>query len=141
MYAQRYGVPRPTSLQGDEQQRIQYTHMVNGRNLQQPGVSVPGVLPAGIDRGVRMMPGANGMGMMTGLARCAPVARPGFPRIGSPGMRNMVPSGNMLSSNGQGMQNSVNLHPGAVPGPGNTMLRPRDPMQMLRVCIPFHIVL
>lgn len=128
----RYGVPRPTSLQGDEQQRIQYTHVVNGRNLQQPGVSVPGVLPAGVDRGVRMMPGANGMGMMTGLTRCAPVSRPGFPRIGSPGMRNMVSSGNMLSSNGQGMQNSVNLHPGAVPGPGNAMLRPRDPMQMLR---------
>lgn len=130
--AQRYGVPRPTSLHGDEQQRIQYNHMLNGRNLQQPGVSVPGVFPAGVDRGVRMMSGANGMGVMTGLARCAPVARPGFPRLGSPGMLNMASPGNMLSSNGQAMQNSVNLHPGAVPGPGNTMLRPRDPMQMLR---------
>ncbi|XP_051224686.1 chromatin modification-related protein EAF1 B isoform X3 [Lolium perenne] len=121
--AQRYGVPRPTSLQGDEQQRIQYNHMLNGRNLQQPGVSVPGV---------RMMSGANGMGMMTGLARCAPVVRPGFTRLGSPGMLNMVSPGNMLSSNGQSMQNSENLRPGAVTGPGNTMPRPRDPMQMLR---------
>ncbi|CAM0881456.1 unnamed protein product [Alopecurus aequalis] len=130
--AQRYGVPRPTSLQGDEQQRIQYNHMLNSRNLQQPGVSVPGVLPTGVDRGIRMMSGANGMGMMTGLARCAPIVRPGFPRLGSPGMLNMVSPGNMLPSNGQAMQNSVNLHPGVVPGPGNTMLRPRDPMQMLR---------
>jgi hypothetical protein len=124
-------VPRPTSLQGDEQQRIQYNHMLNGRNLQQPGVSVPGV---------RMMSGANGMGMMTGLARCAPVVRPGFPRLGSPGMLNMVSPGNMLSSNGQSMQNSVNLRPGAVTGPGSTMPRPCDPMQMLRVCILFHTV-
>uniref|UniRef100_A0ACD5VRC9 Uncharacterized protein n=1 Tax=Avena sativa TaxID=4498 RepID=A0ACD5VRC9_AVESA len=130
--AQRYGVPRPTSLQGDEQQRIQYNHMLNGRNLQQPGVSIPGVLPAGVDRGVRVMSGANGMGMVTGIARCAPVARPGFPRLGSPGMLNMASPGNMLSSNGQAMQNSIILHPGAVPGPGNTMLGPRDPMQILR---------
>jgi hypothetical protein len=106
--------------------------MLNGRNFQQPGVSVPGV---------RMISGSNGMGMMTGLARCAPVARPGFPRLGSPGMLNMVSPGNMLSSNGHSMQNSVNVHPGVVTGSGNTMLRPRDKMQMLRVRILFHTVL
>ncbi|KAK8452987.1 hypothetical protein SEVIR_5G210200v4 [Setaria viridis] len=127
--AQRYGVPRPTLLQGDEQSRIHYSQMVNGRNLQQPGV--PGVLPSGVDRGARMMPPAHGAGIMTGLNRGTPT-RPGFPRVGSPGMANVVPHGNMSPNNGQGLQNTVNVHPGAIPGPGNTMLRPRDPMQMLR---------
>ncbi|KAG8051553.1 hypothetical protein GUJ93_ZPchr0001g32202, partial [Zizania palustris] len=125
--AQRYRMPRP-----DEQQRIQYNQMLNSRSIQQPGVSAPGALPAGVDRGVRMMPGAHGMGMMTGLNRGTPVARPGFPRIGSSGMLNMASPGNMLPNNGQGMQNIVNVHPGSIPGHGNTMLRPRDPMQMLR---------
>ncbi|OQU87040.1 hypothetical protein SORBI_3003G196300 [Sorghum bicolor] len=122
--AQRYGVPRPTSIQGDEQSRIHYNQMVNGRNLQQPGVPVPGVLPPGVDRGARMMPPAHGVGIMTGLNRGTPVTRPGFPRLGSPG--------NMSPNNGQGLKNTVNVHPGAIPGPGSTMLRPRDPMQMLR---------
>ncbi|CAN6173421.1 unnamed protein product [Urochloa humidicola] len=129
---QRYGVARPTSLQGDEQSRIHYSQMVNGRNLQQPGVPVPGVLPSGVDRGIRMMPPAHGVGMMTGLNRGTPVSRPGFARVGSPGMPNVVPHGNMSPNNGQGLQNTVNVHPGSIPGPGNAMLRPRDPMQMLR---------
>ncbi len=133
-------MPRPTSLQGDEQQRIQYNQMLNSRSLQQPGVPVPGA-PAGVDRGVRMMPGAHGMGVMTGLNRGTPVTRPPFPRLGSSGMLNMVSPGNMLPNNGQGMQNTVNVHPGTIPGHGNTMLRPRDPMQMLRVNISFHSVL
>ncbi|KAL6615442.1 hypothetical protein ACP70R_037712 [Stipagrostis hirtigluma subsp. patula] len=130
--AQRYGVPRTTSLLGDDQTRIQYNPMLNGRSLQQPGVSVPGVVPSGVDRGVRMMPGSHGMGVMTGLNRGPPVTRPGFPRLGSPGMLSVVSSGNMSPNNGQGMQNAVNVHPGAIAGPGNTILRPRDPMQMLR---------
>ncbi|CAL4985768.1 unnamed protein product [Urochloa decumbens] len=129
---QRYGVPRPTSLQGDEQSRIHYSQMVNGRNLQQPGVPVPGVLPSGVDRGIRMMPPAHGVGILTGLNRGTPVSRPGFARVGSPGMPNVVPHGNMSPNNGQGLQNTVNVHPGSIPGPGNAMLRPRDPMQMLR---------
>uniref|UniRef100_A0A0E0LRU8 Myb-like domain-containing protein n=1 Tax=Oryza punctata TaxID=4537 RepID=A0A0E0LRU8_ORYPU len=129
--SQRYGMPRPTSLQGDEQQRIQYNQMLSSRSLQQPGVPVPGA-PAGVDRGVRMISGAHGMGMMTGLNRGTPVTRPPFPRLGSSGMLNMVSPGNMLPNNGQGMQNTVNVHPGTIPGHGNTMLRPRDPMQMLR---------
>lgn len=112
--------------------------MVNGRNLQQPGIPVPGVLPSGVDRGARMMPSAHGVGIMTGLNRGAAVTRPGFPRLGSSGMANVSP-GNMSPNNGQGLQNTVNVHPGAIPGPGNTMLRPRDPMQMLRVSIQFHV--
>uniref|UniRef100_A0A0D9XV79 Myb-like domain-containing protein n=1 Tax=Leersia perrieri TaxID=77586 RepID=A0A0D9XV79_9ORYZ len=124
---QRYGIPRPTSLQGDEQQRIQYSQMLNSRSLQQP---VPGALPAGVDRGVRMMSGAHGMGMMTGINR-GTVTRPPFPRLSSSGMLNMVSPGSMLPNNGQSMQNTVNVHPGTIPGHGNTMLRPRDPMQML----------
>lgn len=130
--AQRYGVPRPTSLPGDEPSRIHYNQMVNGRNLQQPGVPVPGVLPSGVDRGARMMPPAHAVGVMTGLNRGTPVTRPGFPRLGSPGMANVVSPGNMSPTNGQGLQNTINVHPGAIPGPGNTMLRPRDPMQLLR---------
>jgi hypothetical protein len=125
-------VPRPTSIQGDEQSRIHYNNqMVNGRNLQQPGVPVPGVLPSGIDRGARMMPPTHGVGIMNGLNRGTPVTRPGFPRLGSPG--------NMSPNNGQGLKNTVNVHPGAIPGPGSTMLRPRDPMQMLRVSTQFDV--
>jgi len=126
--AQRYGVPRPTSLQGEDQSRIHYNQMVSGRNLQQPGVPVPGVLPSGVDRGARMMPPAHNVGMMTGLNRGTPVTRPGFARLGSPGMANAVSPGNMSPNNGQGLQNTINVHPGAIPGPGNTMLRPRDPI-------------
>ncbi|ONM40660.1 Chromatin modification-related protein EAF1 B [Zea mays] len=121
---QRYGVPRPTSIQGDEQSRIHYNQMVNGRNLQQPGVPVPGVLPSGVDRGARMMPPAHGVGIMAGLNRGTPITRPGFPRLGS--------LGNMSPTDGQGLKNTVNVHPGAILGPGSTMLRPRDPMQMFR---------
>ncbi|WVZ69973.1 hypothetical protein U9M48_018684 [Paspalum notatum var. saurae] len=129
---QRYGVPRPTSLHGDDQSRIHYNQMVSGRNLQQPGVPVPGVLPSGVDRGARMMSPAHSVGIMTGLNRGTPVTRPSFPRLGSPGMANAVSPGNMSPNNGQGLQNTINVHPGAIPGPGNTMLRPRDPMQLLR---------
>ncbi|KAL6881979.1 hypothetical protein ACP4OV_011451 [Aristida adscensionis] len=128
----RYGVPRTASLLDDDQTIIQYNPMLNGRNLQQPVASVPGVLPSGVDRGVRVMPGSHGMGMMTGLNRGPSVSRPGFPRVGSPGVLNMVSSGNMSPNNGDVMQNAVNVHPGAIAGPGNTLLRPRDPIQMLR---------
>lgn len=43
----------------------------------------------------------------------------------------MVLSGNVLPNSGQGVPNAVNVHPGAMSAPGNSMLRPRDPMQML----------
>ncbi|CAN6349991.1 unnamed protein product [Urochloa humidicola] len=129
--AQKYGVPRPT-LQGDEQPKIQFNHMVNGINLQQPGGSVSGAFPAGVDRVARMMPAAHGMGMVAGLNRGMPAARPGFPRINSAAMLNAVSSGNMLPNSGQGVPNAVSVHPGAISGPGNSILRSRDPMQKFR---------
>ncbi|OEL27980.1 Chromatin modification-related protein EAF1 A [Dichanthelium oligosanthes] len=140
--AQKYGVPRPT-LQGDEQPKIQFIQMVNGRNLQQPGGSVPGAFPAGVDRGARMMLATHGMGTVAGLNRGMPAARPGFPRINSPGMLNAVSSGNILPNSGQGVPNAVSVHPGAISGPGNSILRPRDPMQTLRVSsyFMFHMLI
>ncbi|KAF8726900.1 hypothetical protein HU200_019382 [Digitaria exilis] len=101
---QKYGVPRPT-LQGDEQ-KIQFNQMVNGRNLHQPGGSVPGAFPAGVDRGARIMPAAHGMGTVAGLNRGMPAGRPGFPRINSPAMLNAVSSGNMLTNSEQGVPNA-----------------------------------
>ncbi|KAG8086576.1 hypothetical protein GUJ93_ZPchr0010g7291 [Zizania palustris] len=91
--AQKHAVPRCASLQADEQQKIQYNQMLSGRNLQQPGGSVPGAFPPGVDHGVRLIPSAHGMGMVTGL-------------------------------------NRVNVHPGAMSAPGNSILRPHDPMQV-----------
>lgn len=133
---QRYGMPRGPALQPDEQQhrmQQQYNQIVSGRSLPQPGMPLPGPLPPNaVDRGggIRMLQpggGSSGMGMMpsgSGLTRgMPPVVRPGFQRLNSPGMLNMVsPSGNMLSATGAGLQ-----------GPMNPMLRPRDSLQLLRV--------
>lgn len=80
-----------------------------------------------------MMPSAPGIGMVAGLNRGMPGARPGFPRISSPAMLNAVPSGNLLPNSGQGVLNAVSVHPGAISGPGNSILRPRGPMQTFRV--------
>ncbi|XP_038693965.1 chromatin modification-related protein EAF1 B-like isoform X2 [Tripterygium wilfordii] len=125
--ASRYGVPR-TSLTVDEQQRIQYTHMLAGRSTQQSNLSASGVLP-GADRGVRMMPGGNGMGMVCGMNRSMPMSRPGFQGMPSAVMMN---SGSMLSSGGVGMVGSVNMHSGAGSGQGNSMLRPLEALHMIR---------
>ncbi|XP_038714096.1 chromatin modification-related protein EAF1 B-like isoform X2 [Tripterygium wilfordii] len=125
--ASRYGVPR-TSLTVDEQQRMQYSHTLAGRSMQQPNLSASGVLP-GADRGVRMMPSGNGMGMMCGMNRSMPMSRPGFQGMPSAAMLN---SGSMLSSNGVGMPSSVNMHSGASFGQGNSMLRPREALHMIR---------
>ncbi|AQK92588.1 Chromatin modification-related protein EAF1 B [Zea mays] len=132
--AQKYGVPRPISLQGDEQPKIQYNQMVNDRNLHEPGVSAPGTTPSGVDcgPGALMMPSAPAMGTVAGLNRGMPGAKPGFPRISSPVMLNAVPSGNLFPNSGQGVLNTVNVHPGAISGPGNSILRPHDPMQTFR---------
>lgn len=111
----------------------QYSQMLSGRNPQQSSMSLSGSLPVGVDRSVRMLPGAGGMGMMPGVNRGIPLPRPSFQGISSPGMLNMVSTGSMLSSGGQGVQNSVNVHPSAICSPGNSMMRPRDPLQMLRV--------
>ncbi|XP_072959370.1 chromatin modification-related protein EAF1 B-like isoform X2 [Typha angustifolia] len=129
--AQRYGVPRATSLQVDEQQRMQYNQILSGRNLQS-SLSVPGPLTVGVDRGARMLPGGNGMGMMCGVSRGMPLPRPGFQGLNHPGMLNMVPTANMLSTNGHGIQNTVNVQQGAVSGPGSSILRPREPLPMMR---------
>ncbi|XP_043703526.1 chromatin modification-related protein EAF1 B-like isoform X3 [Telopea speciosissima] len=125
----RYGAPRPASLPIDEQQRIQrYNQMLSGRNIQQSGMTVPGAMP-GTDRGVRMLPGGNGMGMMCGMNRGMPIPRPGFQGIGSAAMLN---SGSMLPSGGVGMPSPVNMHPGAVSVQGNSMLGPRDALHLMR---------
>lgn len=107
--------------------------MVNGRNLQQPGASVTGAFPSGVDRSARMMPTAHGMGTVAGLNRGMPAARPGFTRINSPATLNVVSSGNMLPNGGQGVPSAVSVYPGAISGPGNSIVRPRDPMQTIRV--------
>ncbi|XBJ21314.1 hypothetical protein VPH35_011989 [Triticum aestivum] len=125
--SQKYGVPRPASIQGDEQQKIQYNQMLSGRNLQQPG-AVPATSPC-----ARMMPGAHGVGMMTGVNRGMPAVRAGFPRAGSPGMLNMASTGNMPLKSVQGV-------PNAMSPAGNSMMRPRDPMQMLRPGQQQHMV-
>ncbi|KAA8543485.1 hypothetical protein F0562_021020 [Nyssa sinensis] len=126
----RYGVPRTASVSIDEQQRVQqYNPMFSGRNIQQSGLSVPGTLP-GNDRGVRMLPSGNGLGIMSGVSRTVPMARPGFQGIAPSSMLN---SGSMLSSS-MVMPSPVNIHSGAGSGSGqgNSMLRPRDALHMMR---------
>lgn len=113
--------------------------MVNGRNLQQPGVSVPGTSSAGVDCGARMMSSVHGMGMVAGLNRGMSGARPGFPRISSPAMLNAVSSGSLMPNSVQGVLNAVSVHPGAISGPGNSILRPRDPMQTFQLeCLAIY---
>ncbi|KAK3137821.1 hypothetical protein QOZ80_5AG0360920 [Eleusine coracana subsp. coracana] len=124
--SQKYGVPGLTSVQGDEQPKIQYNQVVSGRNFKQPGGSFPGVLPTGIDRSGRAMPGAQ----MAGLNRGMSAAKAGSPRISAPGGL-AVSSGNLVPNSGQGVPSSVNFHPGGVSGPGNSISRPRDPVQIL----------
>ncbi|XP_042427654.1 chromatin modification-related protein EAF1 B-like isoform X1 [Zingiber officinale] len=127
---QRFGVPRPSAVSVDDPQRMQqYSQMIPGRNHQQPNV-LPGTLPMGADRGVRMLPVPGGMGLMSG--RGIPMPRPTFQGISSPAMLNMVTSGNMVSSGSHGIQNPVNVHPSAVSSQGNSTMRPRDPLQMIR---------
>ncbi|XP_020250353.1 chromatin modification-related protein EAF1 B-like isoform X2 [Asparagus officinalis] len=120
--AQRYCMPRAASLPVDDQQKMHYSQMLSGRNMQQSTLSAPGALPMGVDRGANMLPSGNGMGMMG--ARTMPLSRPGFQGIISPGMP-MVSAGSVLAGSGAGVSNPVNIHPGAVSGPGNSMLRTR----------------
>ncbi|WOK93485.1 chromatin modification-related protein EAF1 B-like isoform X4 [Canna indica] len=131
--SQRYSMTRPSGVPVDDSQRMQqYSQMLSGRTLQQSNMSLPGALPIGADRGVRMLPGASGMGMMPGMNRGMPMSRPSFQGISPPSMLNMVSTGNMISSGGHGVQNPVNVHPSVISSPGNSMMRPRDPLQMLR---------
>lgn len=103
--------------------------MLSGRNIQQSSLSVPGGL-SGADRGVRMLPGGNGMGMMCGMNRSMPISRPGFPGMTSSSMLN---SGSMLSSSMTGIPSPANMHSGAASGLGNSMIRPREALHMMRV--------
>lgn len=126
----RYGVPRASSLPVEEQQRMQqYNHVLSGRNIQQSGLPVPGAL-SGTDRGVRMLPGGNGMGLMGGINRSMPVSRPGYQGITS---SSMLSSGSMLSPSMVGMPSHVTMHAGGSSGPGNSMIRPREALHMMRV--------
>ncbi|KAL6497886.1 hypothetical protein OROHE_026913 [Orobanche hederae] len=104
----RYAGPRPESLSADEQQRL---HQYNSRNRSQPNISAP------TDRGGRMVPGGNGMGMMGGVSRSLPVARPGFqgipPSLVNPGgvVSSVMSSANMHARQGSsGLKSRENLH-------------------------------
>ncbi|XP_002521085.2 chromatin modification-related protein EAF1 B isoform X1 [Ricinus communis] len=124
----RYSVPR-TSLPVDEQQRMQhYNQMLSNRNLQQPNLSASGSL-SGADRGVRMLPGGNPLGMMPGMNRSMPLSRPGFQGMASSSMLN---SGSMLSSGMVGMPSPASMQSGSGPGQGNSMMRSRDGLHMMR---------
>ena len=106
----------------------QYNQMLSGRNIQQSNLSLPGAV-SGAERGVCMLPGGNGMGMMSGMNRSMPMSRPGFQGMASSAMLN---SGSMLSSNMVGIPNPVNMHSGPGSSQGNSMLRPHDTMHMMR---------
>ena len=106
-----------------------YNPMLSSRNIQQPSLPVSGTLQ-GTDRGVRMLAGGNGVGMVPGMNRSIPMPRPGFPGIASSTMLN---SGSMLSSSMVGMPSAVNMHSGASPSQGNSMFRPREALHMMRV--------
>ncbi|XP_050388260.1 chromatin modification-related protein EAF1 B-like isoform X2 [Argentina anserina] len=117
----RYGGPRGSALPVEEQKRMQqYNQMLAGRNIQQPSLLVPGALP-GTDRGVRMVAGANVMGMMCGMNRTA-ASRPGFQ--------------GMASSSMVGIPSPV--HSGAGSGPANLVLRPREGHMMRPAHNPDH---
>ncbi|KAL0417464.1 UNVERIFIED_CONTAM: Chromatin modification-related protein EAF1 B [Sesamum radiatum] len=121
----RYVVPRSGSVSADEQQSIQpFNQMIPGRNISQPNISLPGALP-GTDRGVRILPGGNGMGMMPSVNRGMPMRRPGLQGIPS---SSVVNSGSTVSP---GMS-SANMHRGVSAGQGSSMSRPREALHMMR---------
>ena len=124
----RYSVPR-TSLQVDEQKRIQqHSQMPSGKNAQQSHSSVPLNHP-GNERGVRMLSGANGLGMMCTTNRCMPVSRPGFQGLTSSSP--VLNSGS--SSSTVGMSVPANVHTVAGSGQGNSMLKSRETLHVMRV--------
>ncbi|KHN13312.1 hypothetical protein glysoja_031469 [Glycine soja] len=117
----RYGVSRTPPLSVDEQKRIQqYNQMISSRNMPQSTMSVPGSLSGSDLGGVRMLPGGNGMGMLG----------PGFQGVPS---SSMLSSGGMPSSSMVGIPSPVNMHAGVGAGQGNSMLRPRETVHMMRV--------
>ncbi|MBA0704836.1 hypothetical protein Golax_017065, partial [Gossypium laxum] len=123
----RFGVPR-TSLPADEQHRVQqHNPVLSGRNVQQSKLTLPGAI-SGSDRGVLMLAGGNGVGMMCGINRNMPMSRPGFQGMVSSTMLN---SGSMLP-NLVGMPSPGNMHSGPGSGQGNSTLRPRDTIHMMQ---------
>lgn len=126
----RHAVPRSASLSIDEQQRVQqYNQMLSSRNISQSNLSSPGAVP-GNDRGVRMLPGGNGIGITGGINRSLPIARPGFQGIASSSMLN---SGSMISSGMVAIPSPVSMHSGSGSGQGNSVRPPRDTLPMMRV--------
>ncbi|KAE8646245.1 hypothetical protein Csa_015747 [Cucumis sativus] len=122
----RYSVPR-TSLPVDEQKRTQqYNQMPSGKNTHQSHLSVPLTHP-GNERGVRMLPGANGLGMMCTMTRCMPVSRPGFQGMASSPVLNSGSSSSMV-----GMSVPANIHTVAGSGQGNSVLKPREALHVMR---------
>ncbi|XP_052171275.1 chromatin modification-related protein EAF1 B-like isoform X2 [Diospyros lotus] len=125
----RYGASRSASLPTDEQQRVQqYNQMLSGRNIQAPCLPLSGASP-GSERGVRMRPSGNGMGIMSGMNRSMPMARPGCQGIAPSPMLN---SGSVLSSSMGTVLSPVSTHSVAGGGQGNSVLRPRDSLNMMR---------
>jgi hypothetical protein len=125
----RFNVPRG-SLPLDEQHRLQqFNQTLSGRNLQQPSLSTPAAV-SGSDRGHRMVPGGNAMGV-SGMNRNTPMSRPGFQGMASSAMPN---TGSMLSSGMVEIPNTGNIHSGGGASQGNSMIRPREAVQhMMRV--------
>ncbi|CAI0426598.1 unnamed protein product [Linum tenue] len=119
----RFSAPR-TSLHAHEHPRMQhYNQMLSGRNVQQSNLSVSGPLPGG-----------NGMGMMPGLNRNMPLSRPGFQGSPSP----VSNSSNMLSSSAGGLPGGVNMHSGTGSGQANSLMRPREPLHLMRTYSSGH---
>ncbi|MFQ6620046.1 hypothetical protein Gotur_000816 [Gossypium turneri] len=97
------------------------------RNMQQSNLSLPGAV-SGSDRGVRMVPNRNGVGMTCGISRSMSMSRPGLRGMASSTMLNS----SCMLSNLVGMPSPVNMHSGPGSGHGNSMLRPHDTMHMMR---------
>lgn len=126
----RPGIAKSVSISTDEQQRLQqYSQMISGRNFQQSNMPVSGVHP-GTDRGVRMLSSGNGVGSPNGLNRSMQMQRPGLQGVAS---SNMVGPGSMHPSGMMAVPNPVNIHSSPGAGQGNSMMRPHDPMHMMRV--------
>ncbi|GJT69004.1 HAS subgroup protein [Tanacetum coccineum] len=70
----------------------------------------PGSL-SGTDRGVRMLAAENGTGVMPGMNRSTPIARPGFDGAASPSMAMLSP---------------IDMQSMVGPGQGSSMLRPKQ---------------
>lgn len=108
-------------MPAEEHQRMHlYNQMITGRNIPPSSISSPGAVP-GTDRGPRMLPSSNGMGVMSGANRNMPIARPGLQGIPS----SMVNSGSMVSAG----LSSGNMHNGVGAAQGSPMVRP----SMMRV--------